>query len=178
MVRFLPLALAFLALGLWPPSAGGQGAPVDIQAFLGVYRSVSIERDARVIDGAITNGTEEMFPLRRVIVRQKLISTNVPVEILEIAAEGGMLVIRWDGDSYVAPLDGGWRRGVDPDGESVNVSHRVRQGRLVARYVGDDGEQRVTFSLSDGGQRLRLAFQLISDWLPATIRYGLDYRRR
>lgn len=178
----LPLALpALLALVVALPVGRADDADVEprtFECFLGTYRTVSLERDERVITEALESGTAAMAPLRRTVARRRLGVVNRPVRQMEIRREGEMLLTIWDGDIYRAPLSGASLRGIDPEDKAVDVSYRIRNRTLIARYIGDDGEKRVHFSLSDEGRRLRLRILLLSSRLPGPIRYQLAYRRR
>lgn len=179
MKSSIPLALLALIVAL--PIGRADDAdeePRTFESFLGSYLTDSLERDERVITEAIESGTAEMSLVRRTVARYRLEAVNKPVRLLEIRREREMLLTIWDGDVYRAPVSGASLRGVDPEGDPVDVSYRIRNGTLVTRYVGDDGEQRVYFSLSDEGRHLRLSVLQLSPSLPGPIRYPLSYHRR
>lgn len=164
-----------LLLATSVPTRSQQEAPFS--HFLGAYESDSVEADRHTIEDAILRGTEPMGPLRRSVARRRLRNVNVPVRRLRILVEGEHLVTEFDGDRYVSHLDGRPQRGRDPDGKVVTVFYREAGNVLHARYVGEDGEKRIDFVRS-GGDRLTLSVSLISDQLPATIRYRLPYHAR
>lgn len=179
--RLLPplLAVSLLTLAFAEAQQEAQAPPdpLAFDRFFGTYEAVDFGGQAAIIDRAIHVGTEAMGPLRRSVGRRRLHAVNRPVRILRIVHEGSNVVTEFDGDRYVAPLSGAWQRGRDPEGERIRVSYRVVGDSLRARYIGDDGEKRIAFDLSDGG-RLEQTSTLLSDQLPAPIRYRLSYRRR
>lgn len=170
------LALTF-AIASAQPEATPPAEGAAFERFLGTYEAVDFAGQAAIIDQAIQGGTEAMGPLRRSVGRRRLHAVNRPVRVLRILREGDHLVTEFDGDRYVAPLTGAFRAGRDPEGKRIRVAYRVSGNTLRARYVGDDGEKQIGFSLGDSG-RLEQTSTLLSDQLPGPIRYRLSYRRR
>lgn len=173
----LSASLVTLAFAEAQQSAQGPTDTADFEPFFGTYEAVDFAGQSAIIDRAIMNGTEAMGPLRRSVGRRRLHAVNRPVRTLRILHEGSSVVTDFDGDRYVAPLTGAWQRGRDPEGERIRVSYRVVGNTLRARYIGDDGEKQIHFALAASG-RLEQTSTLLSDQLPAPIRYRLAYRRR
>ncbi len=166
---------AALLFAVAAPTHSQQEAPYA--RFVGTYESDSVAADRQTIEDAILRGTEPMGPLRRSVARRRLRNVNEPVRVLRILVEGEHLVTDFDGDRYVSHLDGRPQRGRDPEGKIVTVIYREAGNVLHARYVGEDGEKRIDFVRSTG-DRLTLSVSLMSDQLPATIRYRLPYHAR
>ena len=174
--RFIAVAALTLALAAWPVARGQEEDPFG--RFAGVYVADSVEGHAETIHAAIQSGTEEMPGLRRNVARRRLSAVNRAVRTIELRADETSWLSVWDGHAYPAPRNGGWREQTDPEGKDVRVSYAIRGTCLVGRFVGGDGEKRVTFTPSEDGRRLRLTIVLSSDRLPADITYRLAYRRR
>lgn len=130
-----------------------------------------------IIERAIVKGTEDMPPLRRRIARKRLADKNRVVHRIQIAFPGDHIAITLEGDHYRAPATGRLVRVRLSDGEVARVAHRLHRGRLVQRFVGDDGVRTDVFMLAAEGDILRMHVVLTSDRLPAPIRYTIPYRR-
>lgn len=146
--------------------------------WLGVYQNASVSESEAIIVRAIEKGTSLMGPLRRMVARKRLKAVNLATETVHIVVRGEQLVVTFDGKSYAAPTAGGPQKRVDPQGKPVLVSYRADGRTLRARFLGDDGEKRIDFERGADARELAMHVTVLSDQLPAPIRYSLRYLRK
>ncbi|MFW6050152.1 MAG: hypothetical protein ACODAU_03190 [Myxococcota bacterium] len=182
MKKLTTTSLAWLAaLGLvlaasaQEPPTGGEAA----DKLSGSYRlALPPDTAQKRIEDAIDSGTDDMPGLRRRVARKRLRAKNDLIRQIQIDFRGSDIVVVLDDDRYAAPADGKLVKVRLSDGEEVRVSHKLAGGRLVQRFVGDDGVRVDVFTPSDDGSRLRMNVVLTSDRLKGPIRYRLPYRAR
>lgn len=168
------LALA-CALVLNPQLVAAQQGTHDRAAFEGRFTHAAGTGD--VIGDAIERAIEDMSFVTRPIARRRLRNTNQPYRTIEVAVDGGVVAIRYDGrPAIVSPADGTpapWTR----DGEQLMVATRFSEGALVQTFTAEDGVRQNVYTMTPDGRRLILRVTLTSPRLPAPITYQLAYDR-
>lgn len=150
----------------------------NFSPWVGSYQSASPERAKDVIERAIEDGTSALGPLRRSVARKRLKSTNGVNNTVRIIPSGDELITDFDGRTYRAPTTGEAEQAKDPDGKLVAVSYRAVGDTLKSRYVAEDGEKRIDFKRTPDGHGMIMHVTVISEKLPAPIKYSLSYKKK
>lgn len=168
--RRLALA-ALVAAPLWLSASAASAAP----ALAGTW-----ELDRRASDDvaeAIDTAVAPMNFAIRGIARNRLTKTNPVYERLTIAFPGDKASVRYGSKPAAAsPADGTtvkWKR---DDGEVLDLTSRVADGRLTQTFSAPDGARRNVFSVGEDG-RLTLATTVTSSKLPKPLTYKLVFRK-
>jgi hypothetical protein len=177
--RHAIVALTLLALA--PGAALAQATTPEVEAdplaqIVGSYRfSQSAERGREIIHQAIDRDTDSMNIFTRGIARGRLEGKNPLVQRIQIRMDGDDVIISLDSRSYRAPKSGARVAARDNDGNAIEISHRIENGKLVQTFYSDSGTRRNVFQLR--GNMLQLNVTITSGSLPGPVRYGLRYRR-
>ncbi|AKF10107.1 hypothetical protein [Sandaracinus amylolyticus] len=183
MKRFVLAITMTLLLGLVsaPPRARGQSvgdAAVD-HAISGAWSLATREPDARgTIERAIDRAIDGMLPFVRGMAQGEL-RARTPIDrdvAIDLAPE--RIEVRLGANAF-ATAPGRPRRMPVPGyaGETVEVVHLVRGGRLEQIFSTDQGRRWNVFAPSADGQRLTLDVTMSGALLPAPVQYRLEYRR-
>jgi len=182
LITILAIALSLTAtplLGSAQQTESSEAAAADdASRYAGNFRfSQSRSAGQGIINGAIERDTEDMSFVTRGIARGRLEDKNSLVSSIDIAVRDGNIVIRLDGRRYTAPADGSRASATDPQGNSIQISHAYRNGKIIQTFYSDSGQRRNVFTLGGNGTTMQLNVRVTSDSLSGPVRYGLRYRR-
>ena len=162
------LFLTMHAFALEAPASGFSG-----QWFLDKNSSADIST-------AVENCVSHTSFFIRSLTRKRLLKTNTMHYKLVIALGASVASITYGSNGakpVEAPIDGRsvpWQR---EDGEKLQVSHQFVSGKLVETFQGEDGQKKITFSLSHDGDELTMAVKVSSPRLPEPLVYLQVYLR-
>jgi hypothetical protein len=169
---------ALFCLGLASSTlADGQPHVSSFASFVGIYRDASASESRSTIKDAIDRATASMNFIARPIARERLKAINPAYATIRIVLRGNQLTTDFDGQRFVAPIDGATARNVDEDGSEVHVSYRAEGAKLHARYHGEDGEKRYAFELAPDDRSLDAHVTVLSKRLPQPVAYRIVYTR-
>ncbi|UJR86476.1 hypothetical protein [Sandaracinus amylolyticus] len=178
---FAMTTILLLSLASAPPRARGQSVPdaaVD-HAISGAWSLATREPDARgLIERAIDRAIDGMLPFVRGMAQGELRARTPIDRDLAIHVAPERIEVRL-GDNAFATVPGRPRRMPVPGfaGETVEVVHLVRSGRLEQIFSTDQGRRWNVFAPSTDGERLTLDVTMSGALLPAPVQYRLEYRR-
>jgi uncharacterized membrane protein len=181
--RMTPFVLAF-ALALpaaaaampFPAAAPVLAARMQASAFVGNYTLNAHASDS--VERAIGEAGSHVMFLIRGIARSRMRATNPTYQAVHIAEDASNFAIAFDRRAAVhSPTNGTavpWTR---EDGEKLQVSTRVADGKLVQTFVAPDGRRVNTYSLSNDGKTLTMEVVVTSGKLPQPLHYRLVFDR-
>jgi hypothetical protein len=180
----LALAASLLGVSAFAPSPSRTQAPTAapthaIESFEGSYVLARDARELRAMDGAIDRVVDQMNIFIREIARGEIHRRITPEQRIAISVfDANSISVALDQWGPIALTVGGPARRVrGASGEDVDLTVRLRQGRLVQHSVASNGTRTNTFSLSPDTERIRMHVSIASGQLPSDIRYTLTYRR-
>ena len=175
-VLALALALPAAATATTYAAPAPVHAAVQASAFVGTYTLNAHASDN--VSTAINNAASHVMFLIRGIARSRLRATNVAYQRVSIAEQGNDFAIQFDQRHPIhSPTSGAnvpWTR---EDGEKMQVSTRVAEGRLVQTFTPEDGRRVNTYTLSPDGKTLTMDVVVTSPKLPQALHYRLVYDR-
>jgi hypothetical protein len=143
--------------------------------FIGEYRDISTRQSKQKIGEAIEQATSPLGLFVRGVAKKRLEEVNPAYSTFRISQRGELLTAIFAGRTYAAPIGGGPRRNVAPDGCPVDVSYSVEGNTLHARYAGADGEKRFDLTAVPGRQNTGVQVTVTSKRLPRPVAYKLAY---
>ena len=178
---FALTSILLLALASMPPRARGQTVPDAAvqEAISGTWSLATREPDARgLIERAIDRAIDGMLPFVRGMAQGEL-RARTPIDhdvAIHVAPE--RIEVRLGVNAF-ATEPGRPRRMPVPGyaGETVEVVHVVRAGRLEQIFSTEQGRRWNVFAPSADGGRLVLDVTMSGALLPAPVQYRLEYRR-
>ncbi|MDB4951404.1 MAG: hypothetical protein JWM27_4053 [Gemmatimonadetes bacterium] len=182
--RMTPFVLA-LALAV-PAAAAAMPSPLaapahalaaqPASAFVGTYTLNARASDS--VERAINEAASHMMFLIRGFGRSRMRGTNTAYHRVTIAEPGTDFAIAFDQRAAVhSPSNGTavpWTR---EDGEKMQVSTHVTDGKLVQTFTPPDGRRVNTYSLSPDGKTLTMEVVVTSPKLPQPLHYRLVFDR-
>lgn len=162
---------------LWPRPAPASEPSEPSEPLSARYRYSGGRSERRALDRAVEAATAELNPLVRGIARSRITSAVEPRDTLEFAFGPNRVTLRSPGMPLLrAPLDRPieW---MNPEGSLVEVRCRLEGDTLRIRYRGDGGDTRITYRFDESRSRLEMRARIDHVRLPATLEYGLTYRR-
>lgn len=168
------LCLVFLAA----PAAGALPGRADavpaaagrkIADYVGAFHHTGGDADRRARDDAIEDVVKEMSFIVRGIARDRLKEANPIAQQVGVALDGEELTVSFDSRRYTAPLSGEPVEVVGITGDTLQLRHRFRKGRVLQLFDGGDKSRRNVLSLDDEG-RLTVRVTVSSEKLPKDLK--------
>jgi hypothetical protein len=170
----LALPTAAVALPLVPAPAHAQQAQAS--AFVGTY--TLNQRASDNVERAINEAGSHVMFLIRGIARSRMRSTNVAYHRVTIAEPGNEFTIQYDQRAPIhTPANGTAVQWTREDGEKMQVSTRVADGKLVQTFIPPDGRRVNTYTLSNDNKTLTMEVVVTSPKLPQPLHYRLVFDR-
>lgn len=136
------------------------------------------EADSDNITEVIEDAVGKLNFLVRYIARGRLKKLNPAYRKVAIASSANEISVSVDDQPPLrAPAKGTPVALAGPDGEKVNASMKLADGRLVLTFNSADGRRVNDFSLSPDGRMLTMQVTETSPRLSQAIRYKQVYRR-
>ncbi|MGB5810870.1 MAG: hypothetical protein WBG86_10085 [Polyangiales bacterium] len=170
-------ALALLSTIAFVPT-GARGDGFKRGRYQGTFEYVGTSPQARrTIDRAIEEVTDEMGFLKDGIAQDRLEDKLTTLPTITIEFEGTMVAVTLRGSTYQSRIGGGWAPATNPDGDEVQIRHRIKNGKLVEEIRTDKG-RRINVFAAKSDTRLVVTTIVTSPKLPSDIRYALMYQRK
>jgi hypothetical protein len=106
------------------------------------------------------------------VARERLTDANRVPGAVRIAMDGE------DVEPQRAPLDGSARTWRNREGQTVELRHQLRRGRLVQTTRGEEGRRVMVWSFDPERGLLRVKCTMSGTRLPEPVRYGLTFKKR
>jgi hypothetical protein len=167
--------LAGIVAGLALCAAAPTVVDAQVDRFRGTYVLDRAASDD--VNAAIDQAVRGMNFVTRPVARGRLRKTNDAYPWIRVATDGNVTIEFASRNPTVSRPDGTavrWRR---DDGEEFDVSTRVVEGRLVQRFVAEDGRRTNTYVLSNDGRTLTMNVLIESPRLSDPLTYRLVYTR-
>ena len=160
---------------LAPPEGQGQATPA-LEDFDGTW---ALSGGRSHLDDAIDTVVDELNLFIREIARLEMRRRITPEQRVRLRVDDPHHVaLSWDSwGPHRLALDGTRRSLEGPQGQRIQASLRLRNGRLVHHHQADNGARYTTSALSSDRERMTMAVRITSDRLPVDLRYRLRYRR-
>jgi hypothetical protein len=159
------------------PDAGASTAFEQDPRFERSYRYAGGAAGKKAIETAVEEAVRKMNPLIRGIARRRMLDANRVIPELAFQLGGDPLVASYVGGRVIeAPADGrpvAWK---DQYGETIQVSHRLRETTLLQTMAGSKGDRVNRYRFSADGKTMTMSVEIASDKLPAPLRYSIAYR--
>jgi hypothetical protein len=143
----------------------------------GAFRFAELPGERAALTAAIERSVDKLFFALRGIARRRLADKTKIASAVTLRFEGDTIRCGIPGaPDAVSPADG---RPVDytVDGETVKLSQRMDNGRLVQWFRAADGARSNTYVPSDDGSRMTMEVNITSPKLPTSVMYSLTYAR-
>ena len=175
-------ALAFigpLALGAATTASQsidvGPEAPDALELLSGSYRYVGDpEKDHATIQKSIDAAVTSLGWLGRKIAANRLANHKDLPQRIEISRAGDDVSIVMGKYSAVAPMNGGARELVGPNGRDSKLSYKLETDTIVQFFVFEHAKRKSTYSFNGSGQ-LVMTVYMTSEKLASPIEYALVY---
>ncbi|HET6763526.1 MAG TPA: hypothetical protein VFH27_07630 [Longimicrobiaceae bacterium] len=175
-VLALALALPTAAVALPLVTAAPAHAQAQASAFVGTYTLNAHASDN--VERAINEAGSHVMFLIRGIARSRMRSTNVAYRRVNIAETSNQFAITFDQRAAIhSPSNGTPVQWTREDGEKMQVSTHVVDGKLVQTFIPPDGRRVNTYSLSNDGKTLTMEVVVTSPKLPQPLHYRLVFDR-
>lgn len=113
------------------------------------------------------------------VARKRLTEANQVPGAVRIAVDGeDVVVVYGDEEPQRAPLDGSARTWRNREGETLELRHQLRGGRLVQTTRGKEGRRVMVWSHDPARGLLRVHSTMSSPKLPEPVRYRLTFKKR
>ncbi len=131
------------------------------------------------IDRAIENALSKLSLPIRTIARHRLQKTNELFGSVTIELSTAQITIGVDSRPLIhTPADGKAIKWTQEDGEEVDVSTKLENGRLCQIFIAKDGKRINLYQLTPDGGELILLATTCSDRLKEPLCYKLVYERK
>ncbi|MCX4241730.1 hypothetical protein [Paraliomyxa miuraensis] len=131
------------------------------------------------IEQAVDEAIADMSPLIRGIARTRLLEVNTVIETIDFSLGSDTLRTSYIGGRIIeSPASGAAVRWVNQFGDTVNVSQRWSDGKLVQRIFDGNGSRTNVYRFSEDGQSMTMSVTIKADRLPKPIRYRLRYGKK
>ncbi len=159
--------------GVTPSRAQTAGVPAQL-AGTWVYAGSSTHAMS-IVTAAFEPSIRSFPELFQGIARDRVRSSMVPPSrvVVGIAGERVRVTLHTDRTMEIDGAIGSTARATGTEG-SPRVSTHLRGGWLEVRYEGE-GDMQQLFSTEPDGARMHVDFTVVSERLPAPVRYRLDY---
>ena len=171
----LGLKRGLFALGV----LAGLGAASDLTAFSGAW--IAEGSSQTTIDRAISSYGSRLDSSTRVMVQQRLKSTNQPTLHLAIAAldSGRKVAIGYeDSPGMATSIDGSPLVSKGRSGEEFQMRVVMKAGVLVESYEAEDGTRTNRYSLSPDGKAMSMEVKVESPYMPEPLGYRVGFTRK
>lgn len=161
-------------IGPAPAVAAEAGAAVE---FEWSYRYAGGKAGRAAVEQAVDEVVADMNVMIRGIARRKLLEANEVVGELGFSLGGDPLVASFVGGRIIeSPRGGAAVEWVDQFGDTVKVSQRWSNGKLVQRIFDANGSRTNVYRFGDDG-RMTMSVTIEAAQLPKPLRYRLSYRK-
>lgn len=147
-------------------------------SFDGEYVFAGGQKEREGLDAAIEASVAALSPMVRNLGRERLQESNPIPQRLAIDVDGDRVDVLFDGQGYLASLDGTPIKAESPTGDKVKVSHRMRGASLTEFVDGIGGDRNNDFKLNADGTRLTMTVAITSSQLPVPVEYRLTFKRK
>lgn len=182
------IATAVIAAGLFVASAHAQGTPAPTGETAaaqpaapkidGKYRFVGGEKEQKALEEAIEGVVQEMLFIKRPIARGRLKDRNKVASAWVFTTAGGQIRSTAEGImSWSSPENGGPADVKTSTGDDAKLTQKAVDNKLIQIFKTKEGQRESIFTLGDDGQTLTMAVTLVSEQLPAPLKYTLTYKR-
>jgi hypothetical protein len=169
-------AVAFVAALLCASGSAGDDARAN-DAFVGEWVHVGGEIEEQRIRESVEACVSEMGFLVRPLARSRLLDgSRIPLRLEIEAGASWVSIIEDDGAPLAAPL-GVPAKLTAHTGDTIDLRHVLTRDALVQWRTSDEGTNRITYRLVDGGRRLVTDVLTTSRHLPRPVTYRLTYER-
>jgi hypothetical protein len=138
------------------------------------YSGGESQRAAR--DAAIDKLVDDMSMLVRGIARSRLKKATAIPKNINIVRQGDELATIVDGKRFAAKLNGTPVEAEGPNGDKLQLSHRLRGNRIEQTFKGDEGGRRNTYRCT--GERMYMDVTVFSPKLPHELHYRLSFKKK
>lgn len=164
------------------PAEGGSDASASTPATAKVeleqsFRYASGDKGRAAVEQAVDEAIADMNVLLRGIARSRLLEVNEIISNLEFSLDGDPLRASYIGGRILeSPASGATVHWVNQFGDTVNLSQRWSDNKLVQRIFDKNGSRTNVYRFSEDGQSMTMSVTIKADRLPKPIHYRLTYR--
>ena len=158
---------------------GSECAAVPAEPVLtGELRFVGGQRQRDLVTQAIERSVQSL-PRFQEVARRRLTQDNAIPETVRMSMDGADLVVIYgDQAPQRAPLDGSPREWKNPEGQTISLTHELREGRLVQTTWGGGGRRVMVWTFDHERGLVRVHSTMSSPRLPVPVRYRLTFKLR
>lgn len=160
--------------------AGSARLEAQKPSFRGTFvrdEAASTPMDKIVSDGMARLSSAYRLPLIRTAAKRRLMDTNHPYAWVRIDPTGNTVNVRTPEYSLTTPQNGQLENWERKEGDPVDVTTRMTNGRMEQTFEAEDGRRTNVLTISPDGNTLTMNVSVVSPKLSSPLTYKMVYRR-